>query len=73
MAITMGTAVFKRIVMERVRAVRDAAIVAIADTMEETTRFGCGSREYVEDCATRRLKAEVEGQPWTVNKMTVIE
>lgn len=44
---TMGTAVFTRIVTDH----RVAAIQAIADTMQETVRFGVFSRSYVERCA----------------------
>lgn len=55
----IDTRVFRRIVSEARDKVRSVAIVMIADTMEETVRFGTFSRPYVEDCAIRRMDGKV--------------
>jgi hypothetical protein len=63
---TLGTAVFRRIVEEAkekgANLVRGPAIRAIADTMEETQRFGSHAREYLEECARMRLDACAKGE-----------
>ena len=57
------TRVFQRILTERMAdaaaRVRRAAVKAIADTMEETARFGCFGRDYVEGCAEHRLEQAI--------------
>lgn len=56
MAITMGTAVFHRIIKEAKEEVKQAAIRALADTMRlETTRFCHASPDYATGCAKDRL------------------
>ena len=64
----MGTKIFKRAVRAHEIKIRDAAIQAIADTMEETHRFGSFDRKHLENCAARRLKAQFENRPWKVKK-----
>lgn len=63
---TLGTAVFRRIVEEAkasgADSVRGPAVRAIADTMEETVRFGCFRKEYIEDRAAARLEAALRGE-----------
>jgi hypothetical protein len=54
---TIDTAVFRRIVQEAKTAGRNAAVRAVADTMQETARFGTFARQYVEKCAQDRLDA----------------
>ncbi len=54
---TIDTKVFVRIVQEAKDTIRSAAIKSIADTMEETVRFGGFARQYVEQCAQSRLEA----------------
>ncbi|MBE7466923.1 MAG: hypothetical protein HS116_25920 [Planctomycetes bacterium] len=56
----IGTQVFRRVVQEREELIRLAAIKAIADTMQETTRFGCFDRAYIEQCAAKRLRESLE-------------
>jgi hypothetical protein len=68
MAIQMETRVFQRIIQEREEAVRRSAVEAIADTMEETNRFGWANRTYITKCARGRLEAHEDGQPWDVRK-----
>lgn len=60
---TIDTRVFIRIVKEIKTKVRQAAIKSIADTMEETARFGCFARQYVERCAEDRLERNYAQQP----------
>jgi len=47
---TIDTGIFRRIIEEH----REAGIQAVADTMEETVRFGLFKRPYVESCARDR-------------------
>lgn len=59
--VSMGTAVFCRIVREAeskgFETVRKAAVAALSDTMhEETIRFGNSPKLYVDGCAAERLK-----------------
>jgi hypothetical protein len=58
----MQTKVFIRIVEEREGRICKAATKAIADTMEETYRFGCFARDYIECCAKDRLDQEIAKQ-----------
>ena len=58
----IGTQVFRRVVQDREAALREAAVKAIADTMQETTRFGCFDRAYIEQCARQRLQDALRGQ-----------
>jgi hypothetical protein len=48
--------------------VLDTAKTVLADTMEETVRFGNFSRQYIEDCANRRLGDAMCGKRWKVCK-----
>ena len=57
----INTRVFERIVQEAKNTIKRAAIKSIADTMEETVRFGCFKRPYVERCAEDRLVANMTG------------
>lgn len=52
----IDTRVFERIVQETKETIKRAAIKSIADTMEETVRFGVFERVYIERCAYDRLK-----------------
>ncbi len=52
---TIDTRVFRRIVQEH----REAGIQSVADTMQETVRFGTFSRPYVEGCAKDRYEAKL--------------
>jgi hypothetical protein len=56
---TLDTSVFRRIVEEAkagTAILRKAAVKAVADTMEETSRFGSYSRPYIEACAKDRIE-----------------
>lgn len=59
------TAVFRRILNEQVRertsALTNAAVDAIAETMQETVRFGGFSAEYIRGCAQARLNTRLQG------------
>ena len=61
----IGTRVFGRIMQEN----RAAAVETIADTMEETARFGFKTRPATIDCASRRLDAQKAGKPWDVRRV----
>ncbi|MCZ7647262.1 MAG: hypothetical protein M5U26_18735 [Planctomycetota bacterium] len=56
----IGTQVFRKVVQDREASLRAAAIKAIADTMQETTRFGCFERAYIEQCARQRLNEALQ-------------
>ena len=64
----MDTRVFVRIIKEAKEKVLDTAKTVLADTMEETVRFGNFSRQYIEDCANRRLGDAMCGKRWKVCK-----
>lgn len=55
----IDTRIFRRIVLEKQEEIKRAAIKAIADTMEETVRFGTFRRDYVEGCAEDRLSKAI--------------
>lgn len=56
--VTMGTAVFRRIVgeakQEGFNQAKQVGVSALTDTMLETWRFGGFSRDYVGGCAKNR-------------------
>ena len=58
----IGTAVFRRIIMETKHRFTEAAVTAVADTMEETVRFGCFRRPYIEGCARVRYNEVLFGR-----------
>ena len=64
--VSMGTAVFCRIVEEAKRAGletgRSAGIRATKATMFETCRFGWADPTYVEACATARVDGCLQGK-----------
>jgi hypothetical protein len=66
--VELDTRVFIRIVEETKEKVLDTAKAVLADTMEETVRFGNFSREYIEDCANRRLGDAMYGKRWKARK-----
>jgi len=56
----IGTAVFKRIVRETHNNVYEKAVKVVADTMEQTYRFGCFKRDYIEGCAKYFVDKELD-------------
>ena len=64
----MDTRVFLRIIKEAKEKVLDTAREVLADTMEETVRFGDFSREYIENCANRRISDAIKGKRWKACK-----
>lgn len=67
MAVQMETRVFRRVVEEQKEKVRQTAVGVIADTMQETYRFGFGDRNYAVDRARARLRAAESGDFWSPN------
>lgn len=65
MAVQMETRIFRRVVEEQKEQVRKAAVGVIADTMQETYRFGFRDRAFAVDRARDRLRAAESGEPWS--------
>lgn len=59
---TIGTTIFRRIMEEH----RQAGVQAVADTMEETVRFGNFNRQYIEGCAEDRYDEKLKSIQNTV-------
>jgi hypothetical protein len=68
MAVQMETRIFRRVVEEQKEKVRRAAVRAIADTMQETYRFGFAGRDFAIDRAKGRLRAAESGKPWSIRR-----
>lgn len=66
--ISIGTAVFRRIIEETRQQGREearkAGIQAVKKTMFETVRFGTFKDDYIEGCATDRVDSWLEGKGW---------
>lgn len=74
--VTLGTAVFHRILLEREeqasKKIYNAAVKALKDTMQkETVRFGTFGSEYVEGCAQDRLEFYIRNSDATPTNLVI--